>query len=75
VYDRQGQQLATALIGALVGEALDVGGTGQPSRGGPGGVEELAALLQSGAPDYFREQDKVFYQVGPGHRHGSVLPD
>jgi hypothetical protein len=61
VYDNSG--LATSLIGALVGEALEGGAGG---GGGREGVSELAGLLQAGAPDYFKEQDKVFYQVGGG---------
>lgn len=63
MYDNSG--LATSLIGALVGEALEGGAGG---GGGREGVSELAGLLQAGAPDYFKEQDKVFYQVGGGER-------
>lgn len=65
MYDNSG--LATSLIGALVGEALEGGAGG---GGGREGVSELAGLLQAGAPDYFKEQDKVFYQVGGGRGDG-----
>lgn len=34
------------------------------ASGAAGGVAELAAALQAGAPAYFRDQDRQFFQVG-----------
>ncbi len=59
VFDPQGQRLATSLISVLVSDQLDAGGSG----GGAAGVDDLAAALQAGAPSYFRDQDRQFYQV------------
>lgn len=56
VFDPDGQRLATSLIAALVSEQLD-------AAGGAAGVEELASALQQGAPAYFKDQDRCFYQV------------
>jgi hypothetical protein len=51
---------AAALVAALVADQLDQAGGG----GTVGGVAELAQALQIGAPAYFREQDRQFFQVG-----------
>jgi hypothetical protein len=51
---------AAALVAALVADQLDQAGGG----GTVGGVAELAQALQMGAPAYFREQDRQFFQVG-----------
>jgi hypothetical protein len=51
---------AAALVAALVADQLDQAGGGSAA----GGVAELAQALQMGAPAYFREQDRQFFQVG-----------
>lgn len=60
MFEPPGQQLATSLIAALISERLD----SSAAAGGAGGVDELSLALQSGAGAYFKEHDRVFYQVG-----------
>lgn len=50
---------AAALVAALVADQLDQAGGGSAA----GGVAELATALQAGAPAYFREQDRQFFQA------------
>ncbi|KAF8069564.1 NUP155 [Scenedesmus sp. PABB004] len=58
VLEASGPGLAAQLVAALVADQLDAGG-----GGGAGGVAELAAALQAGAPGYFRDQDRQFFQA------------
>jgi len=52
--------LAGHLVAALVADQLDKAAGGNAA----GSVSELSAVLQAGAPAYFRDQDRQFFQVG-----------
>eukprot|EP00887_Chlorella_sp_A99_P007116 scaffold2.g7116.t1 len=54
VSSEEGEAMATQLISVAVGEHLAAAG---------GVAEDLAAALQSGAPSYFKEEDKLYYQA------------
>eukprot|EP00878_Enallax_costatus_P016050 GHUV01016827.1.p1 GENE.GHUV01016827.1~~GHUV01016827.1.p1 ORF type:complete len:1150 (+),score=458.72 GHUV01016827.1:567-4016(+) len=58
VLEDKGSSLAAQLVAALVADQLEGG-----ASGAAGGVAELAAALQSGAPAYFRDQDRQFFQA------------
>lgn len=58
VLEDKGSGLAAQLVAALVADQLEAG-----AGGAAGGVAELAAALQAGAPAYFRDQDRQFFQV------------
>lgn len=58
VLEGSGPSLAGQLVAALVADQLDARGAG-----GAGGVAELAAALQAGAPAYFGDSDRAFFQA------------
>eukprot|EP00879_Flechtneria_rotunda_P022745 GHRR01024022.1.p1 GENE.GHRR01024022.1~~GHRR01024022.1.p1 ORF type:complete len:934 (+),score=353.75 GHRR01024022.1:671-3472(+) len=58
VLEGSGPSLAGQLVAALVADQLETNGGGTA-----GGVAELANALQAGAPAYFRDQDRQFFQV------------
>lgn len=61
VLEGSGPGMAAQLVAALVADQLEAGG-----GSAAGGVAELASALQHGAPAYFREQDRQFFQVSSG---------
>lgn len=61
MLEDKGSSLAAQLVAALVADQLEAG-----AGGAAGGVAELAAALQAGAPAYFRDQDRQFFQVSQG---------
>ena len=54
VVEAAGEELASALISACVGDALEASSVA---------VQQLAASLQRHCPSYFKEHDRIWYQV------------
>jgi hypothetical protein len=66
MVEEAGSALATQLVNAYLTDQLEgssAGGAPVASAGAAGSVRDLAVALQGGAPSYFRDHDRQFFQV------------